>query len=137
LKPKRRPLTAPTEIVRVRPASRASASRVAASTGSRGSPSARGSTLVPPPGMQPSGGAPGPSPFSASLNPPSPENTKIASADSAASRASSVACPRRSVKNVATSAPRASARSTSAIRCSSTPVANGLTISAARRRPLT
>src|SRR6185436_15495615 len=45
----------------------------------RGRPSTRGRTLVPPPGRNPSGTLPS-APFSASLKPPSPEKTKIASA---------------------------------------------------------
>ena len=50
------------------------ASLRAASTGSRGSPSTRGRTLVPPPGTKPSGTRPS-LPFNASLKPPSPEKT--------------------------------------------------------------
>ena len=49
--PNRRPLTRPSEILRVRPAT----SRSAARTASAGRPSARGSTLAPPPGMKPTG----------------------------------------------------------------------------------
>ena len=73
------------------------ASTRAAASGSRGSPSARGSTLVPPPGTKPTTVS-GRTPFSASLKPPSPEKTTTASVS--ASRASSVACPARSVKTV-------------------------------------
>ena len=54
------------------------ASRRAAAIGSAGSPSARESTLVPPPGRKPIGTSRA-SPFSASLKPPSPEKTTIAS----------------------------------------------------------
>ena len=64
-------------------------SRRAAATGSRGSPRARGSTLVPPPGTKPRTVS-GRAPFNASLKPPSPEKTTTASR--APSRASSVAC---------------------------------------------
>src|SRR3989440_5560858 len=129
LKRNLRPLTRPTEIVRVRPCSNAAPSCSAARSGSRGIPSARGNTLVPPPGMHATGGASSSSPLTTSLNPPSPERTKIASAP-ADSRASSVPCPRRSVNRVSTSPCRPSARSTAATRCSSTAVASGLTISA-------
>ena len=69
LNPKRRPLARPSPMRRVRPA----AMRVAAAAGSRGSPSARGSTLVPP-GRNPSGTS-AETPFSTSLNVPSPANT--------------------------------------------------------------
>ena len=58
-KPKRRPLTRPSEIDRVRPASSASIARIAASAGSRGRPSACGKTLAPPPGTNPNGSLPG------------------------------------------------------------------------------
>ena len=54
-KQKRRPLTAPSEIRRGRPSASAAPTARAASTGSRGSPSARGRTLVPPPGRNPNG----------------------------------------------------------------------------------
>ena len=74
----RRPFTRPTVILRVLCSEIASASRRAAATGSAGSPSARESTLVPPPGRKPIG-TPSPSPFSASLKPPSPEKTTTAS----------------------------------------------------------
>ena len=93
----RRPLTRPSVIRRVRRCSIASASWRAAATGSAGSPSARGRTLVPPPGRKPIGTSRS-SPFSASLKPPSPEKTTIASRRSRhASPTSSVACRGRSV----------------------------------------
>ena len=94
LNAKRRPFTRPVEMRRVRPRASASASCSAAATGSRGSPSARGSTLVPPPGMKPSGTSSRSIPFSASLKPPSPEKTTTRVASSTASRASSIGVAR-------------------------------------------
>ena len=116
---------------RNRSSASASASCSAASTGSRGKPSARGSTLVPPPGTNPSGKSSRSTPFRASLKPPSPEKTISASA-SAASRASSTAWRGRSVRTVRTYAARINARSTAVIRSSVTRLAKGLTISTAR-----
>ena len=52
-KQKRRPLTAPSEIRRVRRSSIASATARAAATGSRGSPSARGEDARPAAGQEP------------------------------------------------------------------------------------
>ena len=65
-----RPSIRPSVIVR----SPGSARTRAASTGLRGSPSARESTLVPPPGMNPTRTSPS-IPFTTSLKPPSPEKT--------------------------------------------------------------
>jgi hypothetical protein len=70
LKPKRRPFTRPSPILLVRPA----ATRLAAAIGSLGRPSARGKTLVPPPGRKPSGTS-ARSPFTTSLYVPSPPRT--------------------------------------------------------------
>ena len=50
---KRRPLTVPSVIRRSRPSASAAPTARAASAGSRESPSARGRTLVPPPGQEP------------------------------------------------------------------------------------
>src|SRR5438270_103617 len=130
LNPNRRPFIRPSEMRRVLPAARASPRRRAASTGSRGRPSTRDRTLVPPPGRNPSGTRPS-APFSASLKPPSPEKTKIASASVTAST-SSTAWPGRSVKSVSTLAPRSSSARTASTRCSVTWLANGLTTSTAR-----
>ena len=131
-KANRRPLTRPSEMRRVRPAANASAICRAASTGSRGSPSARESTLVPPPGRNPIGTSES-SPFSASLKPPSPEKTTTASAPPRqASVTSSVAWPGRSVRMTSSSPTCSSSSRTSASRSSLTRVANGLTTSATR-----
>ena len=132
---KRRPLTRPSEIRRVRPAASASATCRAASTGSRGSPSARESTLAPPPGRKPIGTSDS-SPFRASLKPPSPEKTTTASAPPRhAPVTSSVAWPGRSVRRTSSSATRSSSARTSASRSSLTRVANGLTTSAIAHAP--
>src|SRR3954469_5845580 len=132
LNAKRRPLTRPVEIFRVRSCSSASASCSAASSGSRGRPSARGRTLVPPPGTKPSGKSSRSTPFSTSLKPPSPEKTMTASASTPALRASSTAWRGRSVRTVRTYAARISARSTAETASSSTRLAKGLTIKTAR-----
>jgi hypothetical protein len=71
----------------------------------------------------------------ASLYVPSPEKTMTASALCAASAASSVACPRASVRRVSTSTRRRSAASTAFTRASVTAVENGLTIRTARCMP--
>src|SRR4051812_1918129 len=123
-KEKRRPLTRPSEIRRIRPPTRASATCRAAPTGSRGKPRPRARTLVPPPGRKPTGASPA-SPFSTSFAEPSPPKTTIASAPAAAA-ASSVAWPACSVSTVRLGV---STSSTSRTRCSVTLVENGLTIS--------
>ena len=69
----------PSEIEVVLPAWSASSACTAATTGSRGSPSARGNTLAPPPGRNPNGTSPE-APLIASLYVPSPEKTTTASA---------------------------------------------------------
>ena len=90
-KANRRPFTRPTVILRIRCCSIASPICRAAFTGSAGRPRARESTLVPPPGRKPIGTS-APSPFSASLKPPSPEKTSTASVPALdASATSSVA----------------------------------------------
>src|SRR5581483_5248567 len=128
---KRRPLTEPSEMRRKRSDAIASAMLRAASTASRGSPSARGSTLVPPPGRNPIGSAPS-APFRASLYVPSPEKTRIAStASEAAAAASSVAWPGPRVNRVSTSTRSRNADSTSPIRRPVTWVEYGLTIRSA------
>src|SRR5918994_518611 len=90
-------------------------------------PSARGSTFAPPPGMNPTGMSAW-RPLSTSLKPPSPEKTYSALRP-AASRASSVACPGRSVRRTSTSP---SASTTSSKRSSETELAKGLTIRSGR-----
>ena len=68
---KRRPLTRPSEMLR----SRCRAGKEPGGlTGSRGSPSARGSTLVPPPGRKPTATSSS-TPLTTSLNAPSPPRT--------------------------------------------------------------
>ena len=57
-KQNRRPFTEPSEIRRSRDSAIAAPAARAASTGSRGTPSARGRTLVPPPGRNPNGTSP-------------------------------------------------------------------------------
>ena len=96
---------------------------LAAADGSRGSPSARGRTLVPPPGTKPSGMRPS-LPFNASLKPPSPENTYTRSTPEAAAT-SSVACPARSVRRTSATS---RVRATCAVSGSVTRLAFGLTI---------
>ena len=97
---------------RVRPCSRASADLPAPRRSRlRGSPSARGSTFVPPPGHEAERDRSRRTPFSTSLKPPSPEYTTIASAP-VASRASSTACPPARSAACAPSPTRPSSRST-------------------------
>ena len=115
---------------RTRPSPSAAPTERAAATGSRGSPSARGNTLVPPPGRKPKGTPT--APFSASLYVPSPEKTTIASTRSANAAASSVAWPGRCVNSVSSSTRSRSARSTAVIRLPVTCVEYGLTIRTAR-----
>ena len=108
--------------------------RVAAAPIPRGSPSARGKTLVPPAGRTPTGIAL-PAPLSTSLAVPSPPIAQTPSKPSAtASAARSPACPRRCVSTISTSHSGASARSAVRSERSFTPEATGLTIRRRRGR---
>jgi len=111
--------------------STATATARAAATGSRGSPSARGNTLVPPPGRNPIGVAPS-APFSASLYVPSPENTTIASMSAAEASAASRSHARTLRELRRQDGPLTEDAATSEIRRPVTCVEYGLTIRSAR-----
>ena len=128
-----RPSTRPSEM---RPLGRAARQRARRRRPGRAAvPSARESTLVPPPGMNPTATSSS-SPFTTSLKHAVPGEDVDPLAPPGASAASSVACPGRAVSTVSSGPAASSSRSTAATSSGVTREAHGLTISSAPTAPI-
>ena len=134
-KQKKRPLTRPSPIGRMSPASMPPASRSTAATGSLGRPIVRANTFVEPPGSTPRAVSVPAMPVATSLSVPSPPKpTTTSTLRRAASEAKRVAWPRRLVSTSSTSWSRARRRCTTTVLRAVTDVANELTMSRMRKR---